>query len=287
MNTHPSSAKPETSASRSPDALKEAQTQLQQAQRDLEQAQLDLRYCTIVAEIDGVITRHDVNPGNHVQVGQNFRWSCIIIFCTFGVLYANTTTLPALLQSLFGYDATTSGLVLSPSGVAAVTVLVVVGTLLSRGVDARYFMVAGVITMGLGNFWTSRPTLDVGPWQVVRPHVVVIAGLSMVFAPLNIAGFRHLPKELRAAAVGLLVLLRNEGGSVGTSIARTIHDSRDPFHSLRLGENLDKLNPAVKPSDLPMKAGFKNQQNDGCRTSDSGPFEFWQETHFGRDATLG
>ena len=47
---------------------------------------------------------------------QNFRWSCVIIFCAFGVLYANTTTLPALLQSPFGYDATTSGLVLSPSG---------------------------------------------------------------------------------------------------------------------------------------------------------------------------
>jgi membrane fusion protein (multidrug efflux system) len=52
-------------------ALKLAQTKLQQAQRDLEQAQLDLRYCTIVAEIEGVITRRDVNPGNHVQVGQS------------------------------------------------------------------------------------------------------------------------------------------------------------------------------------------------------------------------
>src|SRR5262249_40999221 len=49
---------------------------------------------------------------------RNFRACCIIIFCAYGVLYANTTTLPALLQSLFGYDATTSGLVLSPSGVA-------------------------------------------------------------------------------------------------------------------------------------------------------------------------
>ena len=126
------------------------------------------------------------------------------------MLYANTTTLPALLQSLFGYDATTSGLVLSPSGIAAVMVLVVVGTLLSRGVDARYFMAAGLITMGLGNYWMSRLTLDVGPWQAVWPRVVVIAGLSMVFAPLNVAAFLYLPKELRAAAVGLLALLRNE-----------------------------------------------------------------------------
>ncbi len=63
----------------------------------------------------------------------NFRWCCIIIFCAFGALYANTTTLPGLLQSLFGYDATTSGLVLSPAGIFAVMMLFVVGILLGRG----------------------------------------------------------------------------------------------------------------------------------------------------------
>ncbi|MBV9999813.1 MAG: HlyD family secretion protein [Verrucomicrobia bacterium] len=51
--------------------LQKAQATLQQAQRDLDQAQLDLSYCTIVAEIDGVVTRRDVNPGNNVQVGQS------------------------------------------------------------------------------------------------------------------------------------------------------------------------------------------------------------------------
>jgi membrane fusion protein (multidrug efflux system) len=51
--------------------LKKAQASLMQAQRDLDQAKLDLRYCTIVAEIDGVVTRRNVNPGNNVQVGQS------------------------------------------------------------------------------------------------------------------------------------------------------------------------------------------------------------------------
>lgn len=51
--------------------LKQAQATLMAAQRDLEQAQLDLRYCTVIAEIDGVVTRRNVNPGNHVQVGQS------------------------------------------------------------------------------------------------------------------------------------------------------------------------------------------------------------------------
>jgi membrane fusion protein (multidrug efflux system) len=51
--------------------VKQAEAKLEVANRELAQAELDLRYCDIVAEIDGVITRRNVNPGNYVQVGQN------------------------------------------------------------------------------------------------------------------------------------------------------------------------------------------------------------------------
>jgi membrane fusion protein, multidrug efflux system len=52
-------------------SLKQAETNLLQAQRDLEKAKLDLRYCAVLAEIDGVVTRRNVNPGNNIQVGQS------------------------------------------------------------------------------------------------------------------------------------------------------------------------------------------------------------------------
>src|SRR6266404_4677166 len=52
-------------------ALKQAEAALMGAERDLDEAKLNLRYCTIVAEIDGVVTRRNVNPGNNVQVGQS------------------------------------------------------------------------------------------------------------------------------------------------------------------------------------------------------------------------
>ncbi|WP_437231126.1 efflux RND transporter periplasmic adaptor subunit [Planctomicrobium sp. SH661] len=51
--------------------IKQAQSRLEQAQRNLEQAELDLFYCDIVSEIDGVVTRRNVNPGNNVQAGQS------------------------------------------------------------------------------------------------------------------------------------------------------------------------------------------------------------------------
>ncbi len=50
--------------------LKQAQANIMSAQRDLDQAKLDLSYCTVIAEIDGVVTRRNVNPGDNVQVGQ-------------------------------------------------------------------------------------------------------------------------------------------------------------------------------------------------------------------------
>ena len=50
--------------------IKQARENLFQALRNLDLAKLNLRYCTVVSEIDGVVTRRNVNPGNNVQVGQ-------------------------------------------------------------------------------------------------------------------------------------------------------------------------------------------------------------------------
>ncbi|HEV3263472.1 MAG TPA: HlyD family secretion protein [Gemmataceae bacterium] len=51
--------------------VKQAKANLMEAQSDLDQALLNLRYTEVVSEIDGVVTRRNVNPGNNVQVGQN------------------------------------------------------------------------------------------------------------------------------------------------------------------------------------------------------------------------
>jgi membrane fusion protein (multidrug efflux system) len=52
-------------------AVKQAEAGLEFAKRELDQAELNLRFCDVVAKIDGVVTRRNVNPGDYVQVGQN------------------------------------------------------------------------------------------------------------------------------------------------------------------------------------------------------------------------
>jgi MFS transporter, DHA2 family, multidrug resistance protein len=195
---------------------------------------------------------------------RNFAPCCLIIFCAFGVLYGSSTLLPALLESLFGYDAFHAGLVLSPAGVFTIIALVVVGALLGRGVDARWLMAIGLLILGAGNFWMSQLNLEISAWQVVWPRVVMITGLGMIFAPLNLAAFLYIPRSLRGAAVGLLALLRNEGGSVGTTMGQTITERREIFHALRVNENLDQFNPAVNSYLDQAQAAFLQQTGDAA-----------------------
>jgi DHA2 family multidrug resistance protein len=193
---------------------------------------------------------------------RNFAMACIIIFCAFGILYGATTSLPSMLQTLFGYDAFHAGLVLSPAGLFSILMLLVIGTLIGKGTDARILIASGLIVLAGANFWMSQLNLNISPWQVVWPRVVTIVGLSMIFAPLNVAAYLYTPRSLRGAAVGLFALLRNEGGSVGTTIAQTFHERREQFHLLRLNEFLDPFNPVANAWFQQGRAAFLQQTGD-------------------------
>jgi DHA2 family multidrug resistance protein len=197
---------------------------------------------------------------------RNLAASCVIIFCAYGVLYGASTSLPGLLQSLFGYDAYVSGLVQSPAGVGAILVMMVVGALLGRGVDARWLIAGGLVVMAAGCYWMALMNLYISPWQVIWPRIVMIAGLSMIFAPLNVAAFKYIPQNWRGAAVGLASLLRNEGGSVGTSMAQTMQERREQFHLSRMDDTLSQLNPHLYSFLQRGQAFFMRQTGDPARS---------------------
>ncbi len=197
---------------------------------------------------------------------RNFAVSCGITFGALAVLYASSIALPLLLLTSFGYDAYAAGRVLWPAGVFAILTLLVVGRLLGWGIDARLLIAAGLIIMAAGNYRMTLMNLYFSPWQAVWPRVVTVIGLSLMFAPLNVAAFLYIPKHLRGAAVGLLALLRNEGGSFGTSIEQIIQERRNQFHSARLGEFLDSFNPEANSFLQQTRALFYQHTGDPARS---------------------
>ena len=151
---------------------------------------------------------------------------------------------------------------MSPAGFGALVAMPFVGRALGRGVDARWLLAAGLLIMAIGNYWMSQMNLEISPGQIVWPRVMLVFGLSMCFAPANVAAYLYTPPLLRGAAVGMLSLLRNEGGSVGTSMAQTIQERRDQFHVLRLGEYLDSFNASVVSLLDQARGAFLQQTGD-------------------------
>jgi DHA2 family multidrug resistance protein len=92
--------------------------------------------------------------------------------------------------------------------------------------------------------------------------MILTAGLGFIFAPINVAAFRYVPQHLRGVAVGFANLLRNEGGSVGTSVSQTLEQRREQFHLSRLGEHLNELSPLTQSALQQVQSNFMQLTGD-------------------------
>jgi DHA2 family multidrug resistance protein len=187
---------------------------------------------------------------------RNFVASGVIAYVAFAITYASMTLLPGMLQTLFGYNAVWSGLVMSPAGLFSIPTMAVVGYLIGKKLDARWIIIFGACLMAAGSYWYSLLNLEVSPGQLVWPRVVQQVGTASLFAPLSVAAFLYLPKELRGPAAGIFAALRNEGGSAGTTLGKTIVTRRTPLHTDRLVENLNPLNRTFNDAVSSLRDGF-------------------------------
>jgi DHA2 family multidrug resistance protein len=177
---------------------------------------------------------------------RNFLACGLIIYLAFGVLYGANVDTPQMLQELFGYDAFHAGMILSPSAVATMIMMPVVGFLLGRKIDARYIVPVGLLCVAGACYWQAKLDLYTSPTMFVMPRFVQMAGVGMLFVPLNQAAYLYLKKDQINNATGIFNMLRNEGGSLGIAIVTVMVDRRGQFHHQRLAEQVRPGVPAVK-----------------------------------------
>jgi DHA2 family multidrug resistance protein len=152
---------------------------------------------------------------------RNLGLGCLLVFGLGAVLYALTTVLPVIYQTLLGYDATNAGLVVSPRGLGSVVASVGVGILVAR-MNPKWIVAGGFTVLGLSSLWLSFITLDISPTTLFWPTTISGFGLAMIFVPLSKVALGTLPPGQTGNASGLFNFLRNIGGSVGISAANTI-----------------------------------------------------------------
>jgi MFS transporter, DHA2 family, multidrug resistance protein len=128
----------------------------------------------------------------HVLKERNFALATGSMLVLGFVLYGSTMLLPLFLQTLLGYTAMLSGMVLSPGGIAVCVAMPAVGMLLRR-YQARWLVVFGVAVSAAGLMAMSRFTLQLDYATAVRTRIVQSFGLAFLFVPISTVascGFR-------------------------------------------------------------------------------------------------
>ena len=105
---------------------------------------------------------------------RNLAIACVNFFCLMVALYAASMALPGMLQTLFGYDALRSGLAMSPAGITSLIAMVIASALLTRAVDARWLIVAGLLIVVAANYWMARMNLQISPAQVAAADALAL-----------------------------------------------------------------------------------------------------------------
>ena len=189
--------------------------------------------------------QHDPVLELHLLKDRNFTAATITMFLLGFVLYGSLVLLPLLLQTLLGYTAQLSGMVLSPGAVVTLIALPLVGRMLAR-VEARWLVVVGVIVTSYSLLLMSRFNLDIDFWTPTWARMVQGIGLAFLFVPINNMAFYFVPREKTNYAAGLINLARNIGGSCGIAFAATMLSRWAQLHQNYLVANLSPLSPQYR-----------------------------------------
>ena len=176
---------------------------------------------------------------------RNFTLATLSMLVLGFVLYGSTTLLPLLLQTLLGYTALLSGLVLSPGGLVICVCMPIIGILLRR-FEARWLVVFGVLISVLGLLAMSKFNLYIDYRTAAWSRIVQSSGLAFLFVPISATAFALIPREKMNYATGLFNLARNIGGSSGIATVTTMLARRAQFHTQVLVAHLTPYNPAYR-----------------------------------------
>jgi DHA2 family multidrug resistance protein len=171
---------------------------------------------------------------------RNFAIATGAMFLLGFVLYSSTALIPIFLQTLMGYNATLSGEVISPGGIAIIIMMPIVGRLVSK-VDPRWLVMSGLAVSAVGLFQMSHFDLDITFRNAMTARIVQSIGLAFLFIPINVTAFAFVPKEKTNYATGLVNLARNIGGSSGIALTTTMLFRRTQFHQQNMVSHMTLL----------------------------------------------
>ncbi|HEY4181300.1 MAG TPA: DHA2 family efflux MFS transporter permease subunit [Kofleriaceae bacterium] len=166
--------------------------------------------------------------------------SIVVGMALYGAIFA----IPIFAQTMLGYSAQQTGMLLLPSALMSAAMMPISAKLVNR-FDPRVLLVLGMVvliasikTLGVISPLTGEPNMF---WPMMLRSV----GTALMFMPLSMATLGPIPKKDISAASGFYNLTRQLGGSIGVALLSTLLERREAFHRAVIVEKLSASDPQV------------------------------------------
>ncbi|GGG54145.1 MFS transporter [Kocuria dechangensis] len=152
---------------------------------------------------------------------RTFTMATVVLGVSVTALFGTLIVLPLYLQNVQGLDPLATGLLLLPGGLVMGVLAPVVGRVYDRA-GPTVLLVPGtvVVSAALWGFTLVSTTTPVP--LVLLAHVVLHAGLALIFTPLFTAGLGALPQELHSHGSAVVGTVQQVAGAAGAALFITV-----------------------------------------------------------------
>ena len=180
---------------------------------------------------------------------RNFAIASAFYF-VFGVgLFASTTMIPQILQSLYGYRAIDAGLVLGPGAFVITLLAPVAAQLIQRGlVHPKTLLLFSLCIVAGSMMDYSSFTLQTDYNHYALARALQGLGYAFFFVPISVIAYSQLRPDQNNRASSLTNLARNWGGSFGIAFVTAVSERRQDLHQTRTGDTLAASSGALQQS---------------------------------------
>jgi len=161
---------------------------------------------------------------------RTFAAASVVAFIFGAGIYGSTYLVPLFVQTIQGYTATRSGLLLMPAGLVLAFVFPVAGRLTDR-LPVHVPMVFGLVVFAYSSFLmrhadTNTPFVDMA-WWIVLGRV----GLGFIMPSLNAGALRALPMQSLSQGSGAINFVRQLGGAFGVNLLSILLEMRTQLYT--------------------------------------------------------
>jgi len=160
-------------------------------------------------------------------------------------LYGTIFVVPIFAQTILGFTATQTGLLILPGALASAVTMGVLGRNAQR-FDPRLLIAIGAVLMVFTMLGLASIGPDTGADQVFWPLIMRGITTVMMFLPLSLATLGPLPRADVGAGSGFYNLSRQLGGTFGIAGLTVVLDHRMAVHRAQLVELMPSTSPQLQ-----------------------------------------